>query len=211
MRVFPTHPLTPTSLASISLHWGIYWAFIGSRTSPAIDAWQGHPLIHIQLEQWVLLSWWLIPWELWGLWLVDIVVLPMGLQTPSTPSVHFLTPLLGTPFSVKWLAVSSHLCIWKSLARPFRRQPYQAPFSIHFLASTIVVGSGNCVWDESPGGTVSGWPFLQSLLYTLSAYFLTWVFFSPSKKDRSTHTLVLLLLELHVVCELYLGYFELWG
>ena len=34
-------------------------------------------------------------------------------------------------------------------------------------------------------------------------------FVTPSKKDRSTHTLFFLLFELHVVCELYLGYSEL--
>jgi hypothetical protein len=34
-----------------------------------------------------------------GVWLVDIVVLPIGLQTPSTPSVPSLTPLLGTGYS----------------------------------------------------------------------------------------------------------------
>jgi hypothetical protein len=32
-----------------------------------------------------------------GFWLVDIIVLPMRLQTPSTPSVPSLTPQLGTP------------------------------------------------------------------------------------------------------------------
>jgi hypothetical protein len=64
----------------------------------------------------------------------------MGLQTPSTPSVLSLTPLLGTPCSVQWLAVSIHNCIYKALTGPLRRQPYQAPFSMHFLASTIVSG-----------------------------------------------------------------------
>jgi hypothetical protein len=39
-----THLSTPTSLPSVPLHWSIYWAFIGTRTSPPIDAWQGHPL-----------------------------------------------------------------------------------------------------------------------------------------------------------------------
>jgi hypothetical protein len=48
-----------------------------------------------------------------------------------------------------------------------------------FLASTIVSGFGDCIWDGSPGGTVSRWPFLQSLLHTLSPYFLLWVFCSP--------------------------------
>ena len=47
--------------------------------------------------------------------MVDIVVLPMGLQTPSTPSVLSLTPLLGTLPSVQWLAVNIHLCICKAL------------------------------------------------------------------------------------------------
>jgi hypothetical protein len=60
MRVFlhpPTHPPTPTSPPSIALHWSIYQAFIGPRTSPPIDAWQGHPLLHMQLEPCVLLCW----------------------------------------------------------------------------------------------------------------------------------------------------------
>jgi hypothetical protein len=43
----------------IPLHWGIYWAFIGPRTSPLIDARQGHSLLHMQLEPCVLLGWWL--------------------------------------------------------------------------------------------------------------------------------------------------------
>ena len=39
----------------------------------------------------------LVPWELWELWLVDIVVLPMEMQTPSAPSGLSLTPPLGDP------------------------------------------------------------------------------------------------------------------
>ena len=96
----------------------------------------------------------------WGVWLVDIVVLPMELQTPSAPSVLSLTPPLGTLCSVQWLAESIHFCICQALAEPLRRQLYQAPVSMHFLASTIVSGFSNCIWDESLGGTVSGWPFL---------------------------------------------------
>jgi hypothetical protein len=44
-----------------------------------------------------------------GVWLVDIVVPPMRLQTPSAPSVLSLTPPLGTPCSVQWLAASIQL------------------------------------------------------------------------------------------------------
>jgi hypothetical protein len=38
---------------------------------------------------------WFKTWELWRVWLVDIVVFSMGLQTPSAPSVLSLTPPLG--------------------------------------------------------------------------------------------------------------------
>ena len=139
-----TSPPTPTSPPSIPLYRGISRAFIGPRTSPPIDAWQGHPLLHMQLEPCVLLCWWLRPWEFWGTWLVDIAILSMGLPTPS---VLTLIPLLETPHSVQWLAVNICLCICKALGEPLRRQPYQAPFSMHFLASTIVSGFGVCIWD----------------------------------------------------------------
>jgi hypothetical protein len=39
------------------------------------------------------------PWELWGVWLVCIVGLPMRLECPSAPSVLLLTLPLG---SVQW-------------------------------------------------------------------------------------------------------------
>jgi hypothetical protein len=93
----------------------------------------------------------------------------MGLQPlqllqffPSAPSVLSLTPLLGMPCSVQWLAVSIHLCICQALAEPLRRQLYQAPVSKHFLASTVVSRFGNCIWDESPGGQ-----FLDGLFFSL--------------------------------------------
>jgi hypothetical protein len=96
-----------------------------------------------------------------GVWLVDSVATPMGLQTPSAPSVLSPTPPSLTPCSVQWLAASLHLCICQALAEPLRRQLYQAPVSKHLLASTIVSRFGNCIWDRSPGGAVSGWPFFS--------------------------------------------------
>jgi len=44
----------------------------------------------------VLYCWWFSPWELWRVWLVDIVVLLRGLQTPSAPSVLSLRQMDGT-------------------------------------------------------------------------------------------------------------------
>jgi hypothetical protein len=86
------------------------------------------------------------------------VVLPMGLQTPLAPSVLSLTPPLGA-----LLAESICLCICQALVEPLKRQLYQAPVSMYFLASTIVSGFGDCIWDGSLCGAVSEWPFLQSL------------------------------------------------
>jgi hypothetical protein len=50
-------------------------------------------------------------------------------------------------------------CKHPPLAEPLRRQPYQAPFNMHFLTYTIVPEFGDSIWDESPGGAVFGWPF----------------------------------------------------
>ena len=64
---------------------------------------------------------------------------------PSVSAPHFVsifTPLLGTLGSVQWLAASICLCICKALAEPLRRQSYQDPLSMYFLASTIVTVYG---------------------------------------------------------------------
>jgi hypothetical protein len=66
------------------------------------------------LEPWVpprvLFGWWFSPWKLWGYWLIHIVVPPMGLQTPSAPSVISLYPPLGNLCSVQWITASLHFC-----------------------------------------------------------------------------------------------------
>jgi len=47
---------------------------------------KAHPLLHMQLEPWVtpsvLVGCCFSPWELWGVWLVDIVVLPIWVANP---------------------------------------------------------------------------------------------------------------------------------
>jgi hypothetical protein len=130
----------------------------------------------------------------------------MGLKTPSAPWVLSLAPPLGTLCSVQRLAESIYLCICQELVEPLRRQLYQPPVNKNLLASRILSGFSDCLWDRSPGGAASGWPFLQSLLPTLSLYLLHGYLVPPSKKNQSIHTLVFLLLELHLVCELYFGY-----
>ena len=115
---FPLH--NPSIPFSPLLLWGC-----SPTHPPTSTSQQSHPLLHMQLEPWipprVLFSWWFSPWELLGVWLVDNVVLPMALQTPSAPTVLPLTPLLGSLCSVWWLALSITICIGQTLAEPRRR------------------------------------------------------------------------------------------
>ena len=87
------------------------------------------------------------------------------LRPLSAHSVIPLTTPLGSLCSVS-------ICIDQNLAKPLRRQLYRVPVSKQFLASATMSGFGVCMWDGSPGGAISGWPFLRSLFHSLSPYFL---------------------------------------
>jgi hypothetical protein len=109
LRVLPLSPTyqLPSHRPGISLHWGIKPSQVQGPLL-LIDARQCHSLLHMPLEPWVLFGWWFSPWELrvggWAFWLVDIVVLPMGLQTLSAASVLTLSPhinLFETPVKSK--------------------------------------------------------------------------------------------------------------
>ena len=130
----------------------------------------------------------------------------MGLQTPLAPWVLFIAPSLGTLCSVQWMAVSIHFCICQALAEPLRRQLYQTPvskFLLHLqkcLGLVVVYGV-----DPQVGQFLGGHSFSLFASVTPSMGIL-----SPLlRRVESIHTLVFLLLELHVVCELYLGYSKL--
>jgi hypothetical protein len=114
----------------------------------------------------------LVPGSSGEVWLVDIVVLPMGLQTPSAPSVFSLTPLLGSPCSTQWTIGSICLCICQALAEPLRRQLYQAPVSKHFLAFTIVTGFGGWLYM----GWIPRWGSLWMAFPSVSAWLFVPVF-----------------------------------
>lgn len=98
----------------------------------------------------------LVPASSGGVWMVDIVILPMVLQTPSVPSVFSLKPPLGSPRSVQWLTATILICISRTLAEHLRRHLYLSPVTKLFLTSAIVTGFGGCNWDGSPGRAVSG-------------------------------------------------------
>jgi hypothetical protein len=64
--------------------------------------------------------------------LVDIV-LPMELQSPSSPSILPLAPPLRSPGSVQWLTLSTCICIGQVLVVSLRRPPYLPPVNKCFL------------------------------------------------------------------------------
>ena len=84
----------------------------------------GHPLLHMQLETrvppCVFFDWWFSPRELWGYWLVDIVVSPIRLQTSLAPWVLSLASSLEKLCYVQRMAVSIQFCICQALAEPLR-------------------------------------------------------------------------------------------
>ena len=107
-----------------------------------------------------------------GSGMLTLLLSPWGCKPPYLLQslIHLLHQ--GPLSPIQWVAESFPLSISQALAEPLRRQPYQVSISKHFLASTITFGFGGCIWDGSPGGAVCGWPFLQSLLHTLTPYFL---------------------------------------
>jgi hypothetical protein len=156
MRVLP-HPPTHSCLPALE--------FLDTEASSlqrtkVLSSLLGYLLLRMQLEPWitpcVLFDLWLSTWELCGVWLVDIVIPPMGLQTHSAPWVLSLVAPLGNPCSLYWLAESIHLCICQALTEPQKRQLCQAPVSKHLLTSETMSGFGDCIWDWYPGGAVSG-------------------------------------------------------
>ena len=135
----------------------------------------------------------------------------MGLQTPSAPQFLPLAPSLGTLCSVQWVAMSIHFCIyqhWHSLSRDnyIRLLSTRTCYHPQYYLSLVTVFGMDPQVGQSLDGLYFSLYFTTSLCNTFHGYFV-----SLSKRDQSIQTLVFLLLELHVVCELYLGYSELLG
>ena len=147
---------------------------------------------------------WLVVQSL-RVWLVETVAPQMGQYMSSAPSVPSPVPLSRTPSSIQWLTVSIHLCIFQALAEPFRRQLYQAPVRKHFPGFRIVYGLDIQV-EQSLYGLFFSLCMSHCLHNTSHKYFIP-----PSKKVWSIHKLVFPVLQLRMVCELYLGHSELLG
>ena len=113
-------------------------------------------------------------------WLINsLTILPihpqLSFQEPSkgggyiSPSHDSYIGILGLSLMV---GCEHSDLYWSGSGEPLMRQLYKVPVSKYFLASAIVSGFGVCMWNGSPCGAVSEWPFLQSLLYSLSLYFI---------------------------------------
>ena len=74
-----------------------------------------------------------------------------------------------------------------------------------YLGLVVVYGM-----DPRVGQSLDGSSYRLSAEFCLCNSFHGY-FVPHSKKEQSIHTLVFLLLEFHVVCELHLGYTELLG
>ena len=89
-----------------------------------------------------------------------------------------------------------HIC-----QAPLRRQLFKTAVCTYFFESTIV---STFVYGMDPQVAQSLDDIFFHLCATISLYYSREYFVAPSKKDQNTHILVILL-ELQVVCELYLG------
>jgi hypothetical protein len=87
--------------------------------------------------------------ELWGVLVGLYCCSSYGAAKPFSFLSTFSSPSL---YSVQWMTVSIHFCICQALEETLRRQLYQASVSKHLVASTIVSGFGNYIWDGSPDG-----------------------------------------------------------
>ena len=198
-----TKPHTPVSFPWDSPTMG-HRAFTGPRASPPIGDWRDHPLLHMG----------------WNHGSLHVYSLFGGL-VPMTSGVHIVSYCcssceVANPFSS--LGTFSNSSIGDTVLSPmvdwehlilYLSGTVRASVSKHLLASTVVSGFGDCIWDGcQEGQSLNGLSFNLCSTLCNSSYES---FVPPSKKGQSIHTLVLLLLELHVVCELYLGYFELLG
>lgn len=104
---------------------------------------------------------------------------------------HFLfKSSIEVPFSVQYLTCDHPY--WSESGRASQEKAIS--ISKHFLASSVVIGFGGCIWDGSPSGAVSGWPFLHTLVH-FCPHISSHEYFVPiCEKDWSIYILALLFL-----------------
>ena len=204
MRVFSLPPIL-SYLTALAFPYTGNRAFTGQKASP-IDA----RLLHTRPEPWVppctLFGLWSSSQEQWGTWQVDTVALPYRAAKSLSSFSPFANFSIGDPVLSPMVSFNIHFCICQTLEEPLRRQPYQAPVSKHFPASSIAFRFDDSIrWIPRWGSLWLTFPSV-STPHFISIFPPLSILFPLSKKHWSILTLVFLLLELHVICELYLGY-----
>jgi len=158
----------------------------GPRVSPPIDAWQGHPLLHMWLEPWisscVLFGWWFSPWELWAVWLVDIV-LPTGFLSYLSPFSNsstgdpILSPMVGCKHLPLYLSGSGRASQETAISGSCQHAPLLISFRNSFGKHTLLNDCAHSVLQsiilsfKSNQNTICGWLGrykMQTLLLNLS-------------------------------------------
>jgi hypothetical protein len=108
--------------------------------------------------------------------LFDIIFLPMSLQAPSAPSVILVTLPLGSPGSVRCLAVSICICICQVLAEPLRSLPGTCQQAFLGISNSVSVWF---LWT----GWIPRWIRLWMSFLSVSAPFIVPVF--PMDRNNS--------------------------
>ena len=81
---------------------------------------------------------------------------------------HSLAPPLGNPVLSPMDGCEHPLLYLSGSGRASQETAILGSSQQALVGIHIVSVFGDCIWDGSPGGAVSGWSFLQSLLHTLS-------------------------------------------
>ena len=130
----------------------------------------------------------------------------MGLKTPSAPWVLSLAPSLGTLCSVQWMTVSQ-LMYLPGIGKAshigdiyIRLQSAKSCLLLQQCLGLVVVYG----IDPQVGQSLHGHSFSLCSKVCLCNYFHGY-FVPPSKKDRSIHTLIFLLLEFMCFANCILG------
>jgi hypothetical protein len=175
IRVYPHPPTLSFPAAPASPMLG-HQTLTGPKATPPIDVRQGHPLLPMYVEPWIppctLLGWWSGPWEHW---LVQpaYVILPMGLQSLSTPPV--LLPALRIPHwdpELSLMVGSKHPHLHCSVASR-TSQEIATPGSCY----QTPLGNSNSVWVWClQTKWIPSWVGLQMALPSVSAPFFVPVF-----------------------------------
>jgi hypothetical protein len=173
-----THPLL-LPCPHIPLNWDTYWAFIGLRNTPPIDA---NKATLCYMCSWSLGSldvyslvgglgprssgWGEIGWYCCSSY---------GVANPFSSFSPFSNSSIGYP-TLNPMVDCKHLLLYLSGSA---RASHEITTSGSFQQALLGILNSVWIWhilDGSPVGKVSQWTFFKSLLYLLSPYLLSWVF-----------------------------------